>query len=55
MWRMPRYTDNLKKNLCEKHGIKLLYYANYKYDFPYEVITNTDELIKQIKLDKTIL
>lgn len=32
-----------------RNGIKLLLYADYTYDFPYEVITDKNELIKQIK------
>ena len=36
--------DNLKKQLCEEHGITLLYFANYKMDFPYKVCTTLDEL-----------
>lgn len=40
--------DNIKKELCEEHSIKLIYYANYTYDFPYKVITNEIELLKNI-------
>lgn len=40
--------DNIKKELCEGHNIKLIYYANYTYDFPYKVITNEIELLKNI-------
>lgn len=40
--------DNIKKELCEEHNIKLIYYANYTYDFPYKVITNEIELLKNI-------
>lgn len=40
--------DEIKKELCEKHNIKLLYYANYSYNFPYKVITNENELLKNI-------
>lgn len=41
--------DDLKKVLCEEHDIEVLYYANYQYDFPYEVYTNKEELLKKIK------
>lgn len=44
--------DNLKKNLCLKHNIRLLYYANYKYNFPYEVITDKNILFKIILNEK---
>ena len=40
--------DNIKKELCEEHNIKLIYYANYTYDFPYKVLTNEIELLKNI-------
>lgn len=41
--------DNKKRELCEKHGIKVFYYANYQYDFPYKVYTDPNELIAEIK------
>lgn len=41
--------DKTKLDLCNSNGIKLLYYANYEYDFPYKVITDKSELLKQIK------
>ena len=40
--------DELKKNLCKKNNVYLLYYANYQYEFPYEVITSKDELLNKI-------
>ena len=43
--------DNRKKKLCEQNGVKLIFYANYEYDFPYEVITKKDDLIKMIIYD----
>lgn len=42
--------DKRKFKLCTKHNIQILYYANYNYNFPYEVITNTDYLINKIKI-----
>ena len=43
------YRDELKRLLCLKNGIRLLYYANYKYNFPYQVFTNKEELVDTIK------
>lgn len=40
--------DKLKHSLCSNNGVKLIYYANYKYDFPYEVFTNKNKLLKSI-------
>ena len=40
--------DQNKKQLCEKHNIKILYYANYDYDFPYAVFTDKNKLINEI-------
>ena len=41
--------DSRKRNRCEEHGIKILYYTNVILDeYPYEVITDLDELMKKI-------
>jgi hypothetical protein len=40
--------DKKKKQLCENNNIKLLYYANYKYDFPYNVLTTHAQLLEMI-------
>lgn len=40
--------DNKKLELCNENDIKLLYYANYEYDFPYEVITDKNKLLEEI-------
>ena len=40
--------DKLKKKLCENNGIELVYYANYDYNFPYEVITDKNKLVLEI-------
>lgn len=40
--------DKIKKELCEEHGIKLLYYSNLGIEYPYEVFENKQELIKHI-------
>ena len=41
--------DRIKKELCEKHNIKVYYYANYHYDFPYYVYENKNILIDDIR------
>lgn len=41
--------DNIKKELCEKHNIELLYYADYHCDFPYKVYENKEEILNIIK------
>ena len=41
--------DTQKKQLCENNGVKIIYYANYEYDFPYEVINNKNKLLKNIQ------
>lgn len=40
--------DKNKLKLCTENNIKLLYYANYQYKFPYNVITDKQGLINQI-------
>ena len=45
--------DRIKKELCEKHNIKVYYYANYHYDFPYYVYENKNILIDDIKRIKS--
>lgn len=42
--------DLAKKKLCNEHGVKLLYYANYQIEFPYHVYTDKNELLKNLKL-----
>lgn len=41
--------DKEKLDECRSHDITILYYANYDYDFPYEVITNKNKLLSLIK------
>lgn len=41
--------DNIKYKLCQEHGIKLFYYADYNYKFPYKVFQNKEELLNNIK------
>jgi len=40
--------DKLKKQLCEEHGIKVLYYSNLDIEYPYHVFTSKEELLKEI-------
>lgn len=40
--------DIIKKNLCEKNGIKILYYSDTKSKIPKCVIKETDKLIDEI-------
>ena len=40
--------DNKKRQLCEENRIKLLYYSNLDIDYPYEVITETKDLLKKL-------
>ena len=44
--------NKIKKELCDKNGIRILYYANYKYDFPYKVYTSKNKLLKDIIINK---
>ena len=44
--------DNIKLQLCRDNGVMLLYYANYEYDFPYNVFNNKLELLKIIKTNE---
>ena len=41
--------DEDKATQCKEHGIEVVYYANYEYDFPYEVITDKNDLLLKIK------
>lgn len=45
-FKRTKELDNTKKRLCETHGIKLIYFANKKYDDI--VITETDTLLNEI-------
>ena len=44
--------DYIKRKLCDKHGIQIIYYADYKYDFKYDVITNINILINMLNEKK---
>ena len=41
-------TDKLKFNLCKEHGLTIFYYSNLNIDFPYNVYTDKNNLIKLI-------
>lgn len=41
--------DSEKLRLSKENGIKILYYANYKYNFPYYVILDKNTLLEKIK------
>lgn len=49
--------DRIKHDLCEKHGIDLLYFSNAAIDYPYPVIENygslLDEIVRHRKLTNT--
>ena len=41
--------DTVKRQKCEENHVNLLYYANYDFDFPYEVINKKEQLLNEIK------
>ena len=41
--------DETKRELCETHNVKLLYYSNLNINYPYKVYENKEELLKEIK------
>ena len=41
-------SDRIKKELCDKNGIKLIYYSELEIIFPYNVIKNKRDLLKEI-------
>lgn len=41
--------DKEKKEKCEKNGTKLIYYSDLKIKYPYEVITDKNNLLKMIQ------
>ena len=40
--------DNRKKCVCEKNNVRMVYYANYKYVFPYKVFNDKNSLLNEI-------
>ena len=47
-YRVTRHRDNLKRVLCEKHGIKVLYYSNLGIKYPYDDIEDLGQLLLAI-------
>ena len=41
--------DSRKRALCEKNGIKLLYFSNLKIQYPYYVFEDKNKLLEEIK------
>ena len=41
--------DERKRKLCEKNGVKLLYYSNLGIDYPYKVFEDKNEILKLIR------
>ena len=41
--------DTIKKQQCEKHGIRVLYYSDLGIEYPYYVIENLTILLKAIQ------
>jgi len=41
--------DKKKRELCEKHGIKIFYYSNCGIEYPYKVYEDLNEMLKDIK------
>lgn len=41
--------DETKRKLCEKLGIKLLYYSDLGIEYPYHVFENKEDLLEEIK------
>lgn len=41
--------DRRKKRLCNEHQIKILYFSHENIEFPYDVITNINDLLEILK------
>ncbi len=41
--------DDLKRELCKMHDIKIFYFSNCGIEYPYKVHEDLDELLKEIK------
>lgn len=48
-FKMTVENDDIKKRLCEQHGVNLIYYSNLKIKLPYDVITDKEEILKILK------
>ena len=40
--------DKTKRELCESHGVRLVYFSNLGIEYPYKVFENKEELLKEI-------
>ena len=47
-YRITKHRDDLKKRLCEEHGIRILYYSNLGIEYPYFVIEDLGQLLEAI-------
>lgn len=46
--KITQERDKIKRKLCEKNGVKILYYSDLGIDYPYHVFENKEELLKEI-------
>jgi len=49
-FRDTQLRDIMKREKCQAHGIKIIYYSNLKIRYPYPVYENLDEMIHFIQL-----
>lgn len=49
MFETRKIIDEIKRKGCENKGIKLIYYSNFNFYFPYFVFTNLDKMMEFIK------
>ena len=47
-YRITKKRDELKKRLCEEHGIKIIYFSNLGIRYPYDVIEAPEALLTAI-------
>jgi len=48
-FKLTQKRDRVKQRLCEKHGIKILYFSNAHIDYPYPVFESFRLLLNAIK------
>ena len=51
-FEISKHNDKKKYLLCKKEGIRLIYYSNLMINYPYEVITDKEEVLKIIKNER---
>lgn len=44
--------DSIKRQLCEEHNIKLLYFSNLGIEYPYKVYEDVNELLTEVRNGK---